>query len=475
MMMSIAQQLVAIRPSERQLNWHELRFYAFVCFGPNTFYDCEWGTGKEDPRAFNPTDLDTDQWVESIQAAGMKGIILTCKHHDGFCLWPSKYTEQSVKNSPYKQGKGDIVGELATSCAKYGIKFGIYLSPWDMHEVTYGTEAYNDYFVNQLVELLTEYGEIFSVWFDGASGEGQNGKQQVYDWQRYEQTIRKYQPNAVISVCGVDVRWCGNEAGDCRTSEWSVVPKRLADPQYVAENSQHEASEAFRMQPIKHGDEDLGSRERLKNEEELIWYPAEVDTSIRPGWYYHQSEDNKVRSLEALMTIYYQSVGGNATLLLNVPPDQRGLIHEKDVERLREMGVMIKAIFANNIAPSAQIMGSKSEAGYEMIHVLEKDDKYFKGIEGEEQAEVILRWDKASAIGHVILEEQLSESQRIEAFAIYALKENGLECVYEGTTVGSCRMCKLEGVYTSEIRIQIMQSRVTPTLRFLGVYTQGDI
>jgi len=223
---------VRVRPSMRQLAWQEMEFYAFIHFGMNTFTDREWGLGNESPELFNPTEFNAAQWVEACVSAGMKGLILTCKHHDGFCLWPSKFTEHSVKNSPWKDGKGDVVKEVSDACRKAGIKFGIYLSPWDRHEKTYGdSEKYNIFFMNQLRELLTSYGEIFCVWLDGACGEGPNGRKQVYDWEGYYRLIRELQPNAVISVCGPDVRWCGNESGHCRKSEWSVVPAELLDVQ----------------------------------------------------------------------------------------------------------------------------------------------------------------------------------------------------------------------------------------------------
>jgi alpha-L-fucosidase len=307
-MNNLSERLVSVVPSSRQLKWHELKFYAFIHFGMNTFYNSEWGTGKEDPQRFNPTELDTDQWCHTLKEAGMKAVILTCKHHDGFCLWPSKYTEHSVKNSPYKDGNGDIVGEMAASCKKYGLKFGVYLSPWDMHEPCYGdSPKYNEYFVKQLTELLTQYGEIFSVWFDGACGEGPNGKKQEYDWELYHQVIREHQPDAVAAICGEDVRWCGNEAGHCRKAEWNVVPRRLSKQETIAENSQQEDNTEFRERPITPMDQDLGSREVLKDEKDLIWYPAEVDTSIRPGWFYHESENDHVKPLEKLIEIFYNS------------------------------------------------------------------------------------------------------------------------------------------------------------------------
>jgi alpha-L-fucosidase len=271
-----------ITPSERQVSWQELEFYAFIHYTVNTFTDREWGQGDEDPSIFNPAELQAGQWVEVCKSAGMKGLILTCKHHDGFCLWPSGYSAHTVAGSPWRNGGGDLVKEVAEACRKGGLKFGIYLSPWDRHEQSYGdSPRYNEFFRNQLRELLTRYGDIFCVWFDGACGEGPNGKRQVYDWDGYYELIRELQPGAVISVCGPDVRWCGNEAGHTRTSEWSVVPAHLQDNEKIQEQSQQADNPEFSRR-INTQDSDLGSREAIHPCDRLVWYPAEVNTSIRP-------------------------------------------------------------------------------------------------------------------------------------------------------------------------------------------------
>lgn len=472
-MNTLADKLIEVRPSKRQLEWHELEFYSFIHFGMNTFYDREWGNGDEEPALFNPTELDTDQWISSLKEAGIKAAILTCKHHDGFCLWPSKYTEHSVKNSPYKQGKGDIVKDMAESCKKYNIKFGVYLSPWDRHDERYGdSPAYNEYFMNQLTELLTEYGELFTVWFDGACGEGSNGKKQIYDWESYYQLIRKLQPNAAIAICGPDVRWCGNEAGDCRQSEWNVVPKCLTIPDSVAEKSQQTDDESFRERKIEWDDADLGSREVLKDEKDLVWYPAEVDTSIRPGWFYHTEEDDKVKSLEKLIDIYYHSVGGNATLLLNIPPDRRGLIHENDVARLKEMGEYLEKTFANCITQEATIAATSEEENHNAECVKQEDNTFYKACDGNEEVTLTLEFEEKKTIHHIVLQEQLSCSQRIEAFEILAQTEKGAQKIYEGTVVGSKKICKIEEIETNKIIINILASRNSPTLKFVGVYAK---
>ena len=344
------QELIKIVPSKRQLKYQETEFYAFFHFGMNTYTNREWGDGTEDPGVFDPQEFDAGQWVSAVKAAGMKGVILTCKHHDGFCLWSTKYTQHSVASSPWRDGVGDVVREVSDTCRRYGLKFGIYLSPWDRNQPCYGSgKEYDDYYIAQLTELLTGYGEIFSVWLDGACGEGPNGKKQVYDWERYYACVRNYQPDACICVCGPDIRWCGNEAGDVRNSEWSVVPARTALTESVQERSQQSDDEEFRQRKITSDMEDLGSRAALEGERDLIWYPAEVNTSIRPGWFYHPEEDDQVKSLEELVHIYLGSVGGNATFLLNIPPMPNGLLHENDVERLRELGEWQQRSFSRNL------------------------------------------------------------------------------------------------------------------------------
>ena len=272
-----------VRPSARQIAWQKMEFYAFVHFGMNTFTNRDWGTGNEDPKHFHPTEFDPGQWVAACKSAGMTGLILTCKHHDGFCLWPSKLTDHCVRNSAWKSGDGDVVREVADACRAGGIEFGVYLSPWDRHEATYGDcAAYNRFFTGQLEELLTSYGPVFCIWFDGACGEGPNGKRQVYDWDAYYATIRRLQPDAVISVCGPDTRWCGNEAGQCRKNEWSVVPAVLQDVEKIEQKSQKVDDGQFSRR-ITSADDDLGSRDAIRHAGPLVWYPAEVNTSIRPG------------------------------------------------------------------------------------------------------------------------------------------------------------------------------------------------
>ena len=327
-----------IVPNRRQLIIQEMKYYAFIHYGINTFTDREWGTGKEDESVFNPKKQNTDQWCSAIADAGMKGVILTCKHHDGFCLWPTKTTEHSIKNSPYKNGKGDVVREVADSCKKYGLKFGVYLSPWDRNAECYGTPEYNDFYIKQLTELLTNYGEIFMLWLDGACGAKEDGKAvQKYNFERIWKTAIELQPDIVMSGCAPDVRWIGNESGKTRESEWNVVPKFQYEQQNFTANFQTDGdTKGFQQRCQDIMLPDMGSREFLSKFNEFMWYPAEVDVSIREGWFYHSMQSPK--SLNHLMKIYYNSAGNNSLLLLNIPPDKNGLLDESDVKRLYEMG-----------------------------------------------------------------------------------------------------------------------------------------
>lgn len=465
---------VNVVPSERQINWQRTEFYGFIHFGINTFTDREWGTGKEDPKLFNPTELDADQWVRTFKAAGMRGLILTCKHHDGFCLWPSKYTDYSVAASDWRGGKGDLVREVSDACRRGGIKFGIYLSPWDRHERTYGdSEAYNRFYLAQLKELLTSYGEIFSVWLDGACGEGPDGRKQVYDWDAYHRLVRELQPGAVISVCGPDVRWCGNEAGHCRESEWSVVPAVLRKAELTQEKSQKVDDGTFARR-INTEDVDLGSREAIRGVKELAWYPAEVNTSIRPGWFYHPAEDDQVRTVDELLKIYYGSVGGNACLLLNVPPDRRGLIHERDAAVLEELGRVIRDTFAENLADNAKAWASDTlDFNHRVENILDGNpDTYWRPSEGNETCSIEIDLVRPVVFDRVVLCEHIRSGQRIESFSVdYWTDDGWVEC-YRGTVVGYKRICCFERVKAQRLRIRITGSRYYPTLSEVGVYLE---
>lgn len=468
-------RLIKAVPSERQLTYEKMEFFCFIHFTVNTFTGSEWGDGKEDVSIFNPTELDARQWVKTAKDAGMKGLILTCKHHDGFCLWPSKYTEHSVKNSPYKNGNGDIVREAAEACKEFGLKFGVYLSPWDRNNSSYGKgKEYDDYYINQLTELLTEYGELYTIWLDGACGEGANGKIQKYDWNRYYKVMRELQPNAVISISGPDVRWCGNEAGEVRESEWSVVAKDMTDPSITAELSQHEDNEEFRDRPLDETQSDLGSRERLKNEKELVWYPAETDVSIRPGWFYHEEEDDKVRSFENLKDIYLKSVGGNTTLLLNIPPMKNGKIHEKDIAILKRLGEFINDTFKNNLLKNALITTvPEHDCRGSSPDMMRTDDynTYFMNKEGENKLLIEIKFDECKKLNYLVLKEAITFSQRVEKFNVYFNDESGNKIkIFEGTTIGYKRIIDLKGTKTDNLTIEIEDSRVAPVMSFVGVY-----
>ncbi len=468
----IIKKAAMITPSRRQLLWQEKEFYAFIHFGINTFTNREWGPGNADPAVFNPSDFDAHQWVRVCREAGMNGLILTCKHHDGFCLWPSRYTEYSVKNSPWKDGKGDIVGEVASACRKEGLGFGIYLSPWDRHEKSYGNSPlYNKYFKNQLRELLTNYGQIFCVWFDGACGEGPDGKRQQYDWEGYYKIIRELQPGAVISVCGPDVRWCGNEAGQCRKAEWSVVPGYLQDNEKIAEKSQKEDGEEFRNR-VNTCDQDLGSRNKILDAEELIWYPAEVNTSIRPGWFYHREEDNKVRSLEDLLSIYYDSVGGNACFLLNIPPDRRGLIHENDALRLKELGDKLKYTFNNNLALGATAVASETMDGKHNINNIfnDKRDTFWCPEEGTEKAEILIDLKEVKTFDTLMLKEYIKSGQRVESFTIEYKEKGNWKRLYKGSVIGHKKIAAFDNIDARYLRLSINRSRWQPRISFMGLY-----
>ncbi len=454
----------SVRPTERQLRWQALEFQAFVHFGMNTFTDREWGEGTEDPKLFEPTDLSADQWVEAVKAAGIRGLIVTAKHHDGFCLWPSRFTEHSVKSSPWKDGKGDVVGEVAEACRKGGLAFGVYLSPWDRHEPSYGdSPRYNEHFKNQLRELLTQYGEISEVWFDGACGEGPNGKRQVYDWPGYFALIRELQPDAVISIMGPDARWIGNEAGVTRESEWSVIP-------VVGFDDSPDEKNPGGIARLDAQAKDLGSFGRIaevaRRGGRLIWYPGQVDVSIRPGWFYHASEDDKVKTLDHLLEIYYTSVGGNAQLLLNIPPDKRGRIHENDARRLKELGDRLRATFAVDLAAR-----SKSTMMYDLVLVDGVDDKGEPtgySPPGADVYECVLAGSKAFNVA--MLQEAIREGQRVESFVFEAWDGQSWKEIARGTTVGWKRLLRFPTVTSEKVRVRYLRPRNLVKPAGFGLY-----
>lgn len=427
-MIDFLREAANVAPSKRQLAWFDRKFYAFIHFGVNTFTDREWGDGTEPESIFNPEKLDCCQWARALSGAGMKGMILTAKHHDGFCLWPSRYTEHSVKNCPVKR---DVVGEAAQACREAGIGFGVYLSPWDRNSAYYGTPEYNDYYCNQLEELLTQYGELFCVWLDGACGEGPNGKKQEYDFQRYIRLVRKHQPNAVIFFDrGPDVRWCGNEAGNARASEWAVVPGELCWYGDVQTGPGPLAQEGD-LSYLYNTDSNVGGLSNILYSKGLTFVPSEINTSIRRGWFWHKEEEPK--SLEKLFRIYISSVGGNACLNLNIPPNRDGLLDERDVARLKELRELLDREFGQALEATVE----KRDTGHPM------QPEY-----------MITLAQPTSRIKYVELMEDISVGQRVEGFRIEAVFSSGGQFpFFQGTTIGNRKICALADPFAEQNRL----------------------
>jgi alpha-L-fucosidase len=447
-------------PHPRQMAWQELEMTAFMHFGINTFTDREWGTGDESEELFNPTELDAAQWVKVLHEAGMKMVILTAKHHDGFCLWPTKTTDHSVASSPWKEGKGDVVRELKEACDAQGMKFGIYLSPWDRNADCYGdSPAYNRFFMEQLTELLTWYGTVDEVWFDGANGEGPNGKRQVYDWEAYYALIRKLQPEAVTAIMGEDVRWVGTESGYGRETEWSVTA-------FAPGGS--DASMAINKElGLEATSADLGSTELLQRAGRVFWYPAEVDVSIRPGWFWHASEDTLVKSVEKLADIYFSSVGRNAVLLLNVPPDRRGLIHENDVRSLLGLRAYLDDLFDTDLLKGARPYGRGA------ANAIDGDNSTSWSPAGEAVASFV---PAISATFNVaMLCEDIRQGQRVENFVIEARTGSKWDTVTRGTTIGYKRLLRFPPVTADEIRLTVTSSRARPNISTFGLYQAPEV
>jgi alpha-L-fucosidase len=443
-------------PSSRQLEWHKLKYYAFAHFNMNTFTDIEWGHGTESPNTFNPTQLDCRQWAKTCKEAGMEAIIITAKHHDGFCLWPSQYTEHSVKNSQWRGGKGDVLKDLSEACREYGLKFGVYLSPWDRNHPAYGTPEYNEIFKNTLKEVLTNYGEVFEVWFDGANGEGPNGKKQVYDFPGFIATVRKYQPNAVIfSDAGPDIRWMGNEQGYGGETNWSTLNRDKVYPGYP---------NYWELTP--------------GHEDGTHWVPAEVDVSIRPGWYYHASEDAHVKSLEHLVDIYYASVGRNCNWLLNLPIDRRGLVHENDVKQLMALkSYTDKAshnLAAGKKADASNVRG-KNPAFAASKSLDGKRETYWATDDQVTQASLDIDLGKPTPINRILLEEYIALGQRVKKFSVAVWKENRYQTVAIGTTIGNRRILRFPTLTTSKVRVTIEESKASPLMSNVELYQAPEL
>ena len=453
----IVEKAGRIVPSPNQVAWQEREFIAFAHFGMNTFTDREWGDGKESPALFNPTAFDARQWARVLKSAGMTLLILTAKHHDGFCLWPTATTGHSVTNSPWKGGKGDVVAEVAAACREAGLAFGVYVSPWDRHEPSYGdSPKYNELFRAQLRELLTNYGEIAEVWFDGANGEGPNGKRQVYDWPSYYRVVRELQPKAVIFGMAPDVRWVGTESGYGRETEWSVVPLTLRAGASPVAGSPHPLDDGF--QPGDLTAPDLGSRDAIRNASVLAWYPAETDVSIRPGWFYHAAQDARVKSPEKLVDIYFSSVGRNGVLLLNVPPDQRGLIADADVKSLEGMKRILDGTFSRPAARARlRPLAPQAPPAHDM------------------SVPAGARFDVA------LLQEDIRQGQRVEQFTLELCEAGACREFARGTTIGYKRLLRFPEVTVApsardaRVRLTVTQTRGTPVVSSLGLYLMGPL
>ena len=438
----IIRKAAHVTPSPRQLRWQKLELTAFFHFGINTYTDREWGDGKEDLSIFNPAKLDARQWVRTAKEAGIKQVILTAKHHDGFCLWPSKYTDHTIAHTPYKGGHGDIVKEFADACHEYGMGMGLYLSPWDRNNPAYGDSAkYNTLFMHWLTELLTQYGRVDEVWFDGANGEGPNGKKQVYAFEAWYHLIRQLQPQAVIAIMGPDVRWVGTETGEGRLTEWSVLPVNSLQQQGIAANSQKDQT----FPPLGNlMGQDLGSRQQLMKAKGLIWYPAETDASIRPGWFYHKKDDSLVRSPSGLMDLYFTSVGRNSVLLLNIPPNREGLISEYDIRNLRGWKKLMDGTFGIDLAAGA----SKKDSGM----TIDLD------LKGEKTFDVLC------------LQEKITVGQRVERFVFEAEQNGQWKEIASGTTIGYKRLLRFPPVTARHVRLRVLSSRLDPAIAAFGLY-----
>lgn len=438
-------------PSKAQLNWQDMECYMFIHLGPNTFTDKEWGHGDEDPKVFNPTQLDARQWARTAKLAGMKAVIITAKHHDGFCLWPSKYSTHTVRESAWKNGKGDVLKELSAACKEYGLKFGVYLSPWDRNHPDYGTAAYNQVFVNMLNEVLGSYGTVVEQWFDGANGEGPNGKKQVYDWPLFHKTVYKKQPNAVIfSDVGPGCRWVGNEDGIAGVTNWSTLNITGFAPGAAA------PSQAVLNEGNVNGEK---------------WVPAECDVSIRPGWFYSDATNDKVKSLQALMDIYYGSVGRNGNMLLNVPVDKRGLIYKADSIRLMEFRRMREAIFKNNLALGAKVTTSVSRQGVTAGSVADgKENTYWASPDRELKGSITLQFPKAVNFNRLVLQEYIALGQRVKAFSVEIWQDGAFKELASATTIGHKRVLLLPDITTTRVRINILDALACPVISEVQLY-----
>ncbi|MBA4408368.1 MAG: alpha-L-fucosidase [Bacteroidota bacterium] len=450
-------------PTDRQLAWHEMEQYAFVHFTTNTFTDKEWGFGDESESVFNPTSMDVNQWTKTIKAAGLKGLVLTCKHHDGFCLWPSQFTEHSVKNSPYKNGKGNVVDEVEKACRAEGLKFGVYLSPWDRNRADYGTPSYVEYYRNQLKELFAAHSPVFEMWFDGANGGdgyygGANERRKIdgktyYDWPTTLKLVRGMEPNVIFfSDAGPDIRWCGNESGFIGETNWNTI---TADSLYAGKSG----------------------IEKLLNtgtENGTSWIPAEVDVSIRPGWFYHAKEDSLVKTPEQLFDIYLSSVGRGANLILNIPPDRRGLINEIDVASLQGWKKLIDERFSANLAlnkPAKASSVRENSPLYEANMATDGNkETYWATNDQIKTGNLEIDFGERKLISYVLVQEYIKLGQRVKNFTVEIEKDGNWQEVAQGTTIGYKRILRINPVEAQKVRILIADSKACPVISNVEVY-----
>ncbi|MBE7176720.1 MAG: alpha-L-fucosidase [Mucilaginibacter polytrichastri] len=450
-------------PDARQIAWHEMEQNAFIHFTVNTFTGREWGEGGESEELFDPSGLDVNQWVKVLKDAGFKGVILTCKHHDGFCLWPSKYTEHSIRNSPYKGGKGDIVRELSDAAAKEGLKFGVYLSPWDRNAASYGKPEYIDLYRKQMTELLSNYGKVFEFWMDGANGgDGYYGganetrkidRKTYYQWPQTLDSARKLQPQVVFfSDAGPDIRWCGNESGTAGDPNWAMMTRDTLYPGAANIND-----------ILQHGQEN-GKQ----------WVPAEVDVSIRPGWFFHEKENAQVRTPENLFDLYLSSVGRGSNLLLNIPPDKRGRFHEADVKALMGFKKLRDAAFKTDLALQKDVRGEpyRAKALFFAGNATTDGDKdsYWTTDDDVTSGSLTVDLEGKHTVKYVCIQEYIKLGQRIKRFTVEVADGENWKKVGEGTTVGYKRILKIDPVQTDKVRITVNDALACPVIHTISVY-----
>jgi alpha-L-fucosidase len=433
-------------PTKAQLAWHNMEFYLFIHFGPNTFTDKEWGHGDEPSAIFNPTQLDCKQWARIAKQSGAKGIIITAKHHDGFCLWPSKFSKHTVRESKWKNGKGDVLKELSQACKQYGLKFGVYISPWDRNHPKYGTEEYNDVFVNMMKEIFTSYGPIWELWWDGANGEGPNGKKQVYDWDRYKKTVKALSPSTVVfSDVGPHVRWVGNEKGIAGKTNWNYLDTVGFTPGIGAPS----------VEVLNEG-----------NINGKAWIPAECDVSIRPGWFYHAHEDDKVKSPEILFDLFLKSVGRGANLLLNVPPDRRGKFHANDSASLVGFKKLIDKNFSKTLINERGTMVSFDKPDSIVVSA----NKETVEVKDYRNNSSNIIFDEPRFVNAIVISEDLTHGQRVKNFVVQVLDQDRKSFYVQGTTIGHKRILTFPKVETAFIAIRFLDSFGNPMINGIDAF-----